>query len=225
VRTISREQRRDGAFQRRRSTFGEWVRADGRGGPPAEYGRYHLYVAKACPWASRALIVRRLKRLEHAISVCFAHPLRDDRGWAFPGPPFTDDLNGFDVLAEAYERSDPEYDARDSVPVLWDKHKGRIVNNESADIVRMLNREFDEWGDDSVDLIPPICAGRSIRSTSASTRRSTTACTRPASRRHRRPTTARSATSSSRWARWSSSSQRGAISRATASPRPTGACS
>jgi len=135
------------------------VRADGRGGPPAEYGRYHLYVAKACPWASRALIVRRLKRLEHAISVSFAHPLRDDRGWAFPGPPFTDDLNGFDVLAEAYERSAPEYDARDSVPVLWDKHKGRIVNNESADIVRMLNREFDEWGDDSVDLYPADLRG------------------------------------------------------------------
>jgi len=154
VRTISREQSDDGTFVRQDSTFRDWVRADGRDGLPAAHGRYHLYVAKACPWASRALIVRRLKRLEDAISVSFAHPLRDDRGWAFPGGPFSDDVNGFSFLAEAYERSDPGYDARHSVPVLWDKQEGRIVNNESADIIRMLNSEFDEWGDPAVDLYP-----------------------------------------------------------------------
>jgi glutathionyl-hydroquinone reductase len=154
VRTISREQHGDGAFVRQQSTFREWVRADGRGDLPAEHGRYHLYVAKACPWASRVLIVRRLKRLESTISVSFAHPLRDHRGWAFPGQPFSDEVNGFAFLAEAYERSAPGYDARHSVPVLWDKREGRIVNNESADIIRMLNSEFDEWGDDRVDLYP-----------------------------------------------------------------------
>ncbi|MDP2711229.1 MAG: glutathione S-transferase family protein [Solirubrobacteraceae bacterium] len=154
MRTISREQHGDGSFVRQDSTFRDWVRADGRGHLPAAHGRYHLYVAKACPWASRALIVRRLKRLEDAISVSFAHPLRDDRGWAFPGEEFRDDVNGFAFLAEAYERSDPTYEARHSVPVLWDKETGRIVNNESADIIRMLNSEFDEWGDDRVDLYP-----------------------------------------------------------------------
>jgi glutathionyl-hydroquinone reductase len=153
VRTISREQH-DGAFVRQDSTFRRWVRADGRGDLPAAAGRYHLYVAKACPWASRALIVRRLKRLEDTISVSFAHPLRDDRGWAFPGGEFRDDVNGFAFLAEAYDRTDPGYDARHSVPVLWDKQEGRIVNNESADIVRMLNSEFDAWGAAGVDLYP-----------------------------------------------------------------------
>jgi glutathionyl-hydroquinone reductase len=151
---ISREQHDDGAFVRQDSTFRAWIRADGSGDLPAAQGRYHLYVAKACPWASRALIVRRLKRLEDTISVSYAHPLRDDRGWAFPGGEFCDDVNGFAFLAEAYDRSDPDYDARHSVPVLWDKQEGLIVNNESADIVRMLNTEFDAWGDAGVDLYP-----------------------------------------------------------------------
>jgi putative glutathione S-transferase len=151
---ISREQHSDGAFVRRHSTFRDWVRADGRDGLPAATGRYHLYVAKACPWASRALIVRRLKRLERVISVSYAHPIRDERGWAFPGKPFTDAVNGFEFLAEAYEHSEPGYDARHTAPVLWDRQEGRIVNNESADIMRMLNSEFDEWGDRSVNLYP-----------------------------------------------------------------------
>lgn len=154
MQSIAREQQSDGAFVRQHSSFRESVRADGRGDLPAEHGRYHLYLAKACPWASRVLIVRRLKRLEGTISASFAHPLRDERGWAFPGGPHRDDVNGFALLASAYERSDPGYDARHTVPVLWDKQQGRIVNNESADIVRMLNAEFDEWGDARVDLYP-----------------------------------------------------------------------
>lgn len=154
MRIISREQQSDGAFVRRHSTFRDWVRADGRDGLRAERGRYHLYVAKACPWASRALIVRRLKRLEDVISVSYAHPLRDERGWAFPGGSFSDDANGFAFLAQAYEVSDRDYDALHPVPVLWDTRERRIVNNESADIVRMLNSEFDEWGDARVDLYP-----------------------------------------------------------------------
>jgi glutathionyl-hydroquinone reductase len=150
---ISREQR-GGRFVRQQSAFREWVTADGSSGLEAQPGRYHLYVAKACPWASRTLIWRVIKRLENVIAVSYAHPVRDERGWAFPGGPFHDDVNGFAFLAEAYERSRPGYDARVSVPVLWDRHEGRIVNNESADIIRMLNAEFDEWGDDSVDLYP-----------------------------------------------------------------------
>lgn len=150
---ISREQSEDGSFVRQRSTFRDWVRADGDG-LRAEPGRYHLYVAKACPWASRTIIVRKLKRLEDVVSISFAHPLRDERGWAFPGGEHVDEVNGFRFLAEAYERCDPDYDARHTVPVLWDKREGRIVNNESADIAVMLNGEFDAWGDADVDLYP-----------------------------------------------------------------------
>ncbi len=149
-----REQHSDGAFVREHSTLRRWVRADGSGDVPAEHGRYHLYVAKACPWASRALIVRQLKRLERAISISFAHPLRDERGWAFPGGQFHDGVNGFAYLAEAYARDEPGSDARPTLPVLWDKQEGRIVNNESADIMRMLNAEFDAFADDRVDLYP-----------------------------------------------------------------------
>ena len=97
----------------------------------------------------------RLKRLEGVITVSFAHPLRDERGWAFPGDQFRDSVNGFDHLAEAYERSEPGWGSRHTVPVLWDKHERRIVNNESGDIMRMLNAEFDAWADDRVDLYPP----------------------------------------------------------------------
>lgn len=89
---------------------------------------------------SDGAFVRRLKRLERTISVSIARPLRDERGWAFPGDRFHDAVNGFELLAEAYERSEPGYDARRSGPVLWDRHEGRIVNNESEDIMRMLNR-------------------------------------------------------------------------------------
>jgi len=119
------------------------VTADGSSGLPAVAGRYHLYAARACPWAHRTLIVRALKGLEDAISVSYVHPFRDARGWAFPGGRHVDDVNGFAFLAEAYARTDPGFSGRVSVPVLWDRETGRIVNNESADLVRMLGREFD----------------------------------------------------------------------------------
>jgi putative glutathione S-transferase len=145
---------RGGEFVRPDSPLREWVTADGSSGFEAEPGRYHLYVALACPWASRTLIVRRLKGLEDVVGVSSVHPFRDERGWAFPGGAFTDDVNGFAFLAEAYERTRPGFDGRISVPVLWDRRRGVIVNNESADIVRMLNTEFDAWGDPAVDLYP-----------------------------------------------------------------------
>ena len=145
----------DGEFVRQHARFRDWVTADGSSGYPAAPGRYHLYVALACPWSHRTVIVRKLKRLEDAIGISYLHPYRDDRGWAFDGEKFADDLHGWDYLSEAYEASAPGYDGRVSVPVLWDRETGRIVNNESADIIVMLNSEFDEWADTSVDFHPP----------------------------------------------------------------------
>lgn len=145
-----------GRWVRQQSRFRDWVRADGSGGLPAAPGRYHLYVSLACPWAHRTVIVRRLKGLEDVVSMSVVDPIRDERGWAFRegrghGP---DPVNGFRFLAEAYLASAPDFDGRVTVPVLWDRERGRIVSNESADIIRMLNAEFDEWGDDTVDFYP-----------------------------------------------------------------------
>jgi putative glutathione S-transferase len=152
--TLGPEASQDGEFVRQQSRIREWVSADGSTGFKAEPGRYHLYVALACPWSHRAVIVRKLKGLEDVIGISYIHPFRDDRGWAFPGGEFTDDLNGWEFLSAAYEATEPGYDGRVSVPVLWDRERGRIVSNESADIVRMLNSEFDEWADTSIDLYP-----------------------------------------------------------------------
>jgi putative glutathione S-transferase len=141
---------------RQDSRFRERVTADGSSGLRAEPGRYHLYVSLACPWAHRTVIVRRLKGLEAVIGLSVVDPVRDERGWAFRDVPGAgpDPVNGFAFLAEAYRVSDPAFDGRVTVPVLWDRVTGRIVNNESADIVVMLNAEWDEWGDGSVDLYP-----------------------------------------------------------------------
>ena len=144
-----------GEFVRQDSRFRDLVTADGSSPYPVAAGRYHLYVARACPWAHRTLIVRRLKGLEGTVDVSFAHPYRDARGWAFPGGDHVDGLNGFRFLAEAYERTDPSFDGRVSVPVLWDRVTGRIVNNESADIIVMLNSEFDAFAEHpELDLHP-----------------------------------------------------------------------
>jgi glutathionyl-hydroquinone reductase len=134
----------DGEFRRQESRFRSWISADGSGEFPAEAGRYHLYVSWACPWAHRAVIGRRLKRLEGAIGISVADPIRDDRGWAFTGGEYVDEVNGFRFLSEAYRAMHPDYDGRISVPVLWDTRSGRIVNNESGDILRMLNSAFGD---------------------------------------------------------------------------------
>jgi glutathionyl-hydroquinone reductase len=152
---LGREAAESGEFVRQDSRFRDLVTADGSSGFPAAAGRYHLYVCRACPWAHRTLIVRRLKGLEAAIDVSYVHPFRDGRGWAFPGGDHVDQLNGFSLLSEAYERTDPSFEGRVSVPVLWDHVGGRIVNNESADIIRMLNSEFDAFAEHpEVDLYP-----------------------------------------------------------------------
>jgi glutathionyl-hydroquinone reductase len=144
----------DGSFKRQDSTFRNWVTDDGSSEFPVEAGRYHLYVARACPWAHRTLIGRMLMGLEDAISVSFVNPLRDERGWEFTGDGFDDPVNGFRYLAQAYDATDPAYSARVSVPVLWDRSRGVIVNNESADILRMLSTVFAPLAAHPVELVP-----------------------------------------------------------------------
>ncbi|HEV7372819.1 glutathione S-transferase family protein [Arenibaculum sp.] len=145
-----------GAFKRESSVFRDWVSADGSTGFRAEPGRYHLYVSLACPWAHRTLVVRRLKRLDDVIGVSVVHPLMGEQGWSFGEyPGATGDLvNGKRHLHEIYTLARPDHTGRVTVPVLWDTQRRTIVSNESAEIIRMLNREFDAWGDASLDLYP-----------------------------------------------------------------------
>ncbi|HET9719482.1 MAG TPA: glutathione S-transferase C-terminal domain-containing protein, partial [Solirubrobacteraceae bacterium] len=144
----------EGAFRRPESRFRHWVADDGSSRFPPDAGRYHLYVARACPWAHRTIIGRRLMGLERAISISFVDPIRDERGWAFTGGRYGDPVNGFELLAEAYETTQPGFEDRVSVPVLWDREHRVIVNNESADILRMLCTVFAPLGEHPVELYP-----------------------------------------------------------------------
>ena len=144
---------RTGRFERQESRF------RGRVAEP-EAGRYHLYVCLACPWSHRAAIVRELKGLQDAIGISYAHPFRDERGWAFPGGAFTDDVNGWGFLREGYEATEPGFEGRVTVPVLWDEQEGVVVSNESQDIVRMLNADFDGLArNPELDLYPEELRG------------------------------------------------------------------
>jgi putative glutathione S-transferase len=146
---------RPGAWKRPQSRFRDHVTADGSSGFPAASGRYHLYVSLACPWAHRTIIVRRLKGLEEVIGLTIVDPIRDQRGWAFSGAPGTDldPLHGFDFLSEVYDLSEtgPHHV---SVPVLFDRETNRIVNNESSEIIRMLDSEFDAFTELRLELYP-----------------------------------------------------------------------
>jgi putative glutathione S-transferase len=144
----------DGAFHRQDSTFRGWVLDEPSAEFPLQSGRYHLYVARACPWAHRTIIARRLMGLQEAIGISFLDPIRDQRGWAFTGGEYVDPVNGFGLLREAYVASDVEYDLRVTVPVLWDTRTGVIVNNESADILRMLGTVFRPLARHPIDLCP-----------------------------------------------------------------------
>jgi len=133
-----------GAFVRQRYKFRDRFSADGKSGFPAVAGRYHLYVSFACPWAHRALIVRRLLGLEEVITMSVVDPIRDERGWAFRegnghGP---DPINGFHFLSEAYLQTDPTYDLRVTVPCIWDRQTGRLVTNNFPDITIDFETEF-----------------------------------------------------------------------------------
>src|ERR1700719_4878261 len=145
-----------GEFQRQEDVFREWISADGSTSYPAAAGRYHLYVSLACPWASRAVIFRKLKGLENAIGMTVVDPIRDERGWAFrDGAGHSKDpINGFEYLSEAYLATDPSYAGRVTVPVLWDKQTGRIVTNSDDDLLRILNSEFNAFTKSDLDLYP-----------------------------------------------------------------------
>jgi putative glutathione S-transferase len=151
-----------GRFVRQVSAFRNWVTPDGSPGPTgkggfkAEAGRYHLYVSLACPWAHRTLIFRALKGLEDMISVSVVNPLMGENGWSFdPGEGVVpDNVNGTRYLYEIYTKADPDYTGRVTVPALWDKQTGTIVNNESAEIIRMFNSAFDAVGATGPDFYP-----------------------------------------------------------------------
>jgi glutathionyl-hydroquinone reductase len=151
-----------GHFVRKDSQSRNWVTSDGRPGPSgkggfkAESGRYHLYVSLACPWAHRTLIFRKLKDLEPLISLSVVHWLMGVDGWTFDEGEgvIPDTVNGARYLHEVYSKAVPSYSGRVTVPVLWDKSTGTIVNNESAEIIRMFNSAFDACGATPGDYYP-----------------------------------------------------------------------
>jgi putative glutathione S-transferase len=151
-----------GRFIRQTSSFRNWVTQDGAPGPTgsggfqAEIGRYHLYVAYICPWASRTLMARQLKGLHNVIGVTVVDPRLSDQGWQFGAYPGADEdpLNGARYLHELYTLADAEISGRATVPILWDKNTATIVNNESADILRMLNSAFSGLVNQGPDLYP-----------------------------------------------------------------------
>ncbi len=151
-----------GRFERQEQAFRHWITPDGSAGPsgeggfPAEAGRYHLYVSYACPWAHRTLIMRALKALTDHIGVSVVNWYMGPEGWTFePGDGVVaDPLFGVKRLYELYLKADPAFTGRVTVPVLWDKARGTIVNNESADVIRMLGSAFDGAGAAVGDYYP-----------------------------------------------------------------------
>jgi putative glutathione S-transferase len=152
--SLGREGGDDGSFHRQDSRFRGWVTDDGSSDFPVEPARYHLYVSRACPWAHRTLIGRALMGLEDAIGVSYVDPIRDERGWTFSGGGYIDHAGDFEFLSQAYTATEPGFADRVSVPVLWDTETGTIVNNESADILRMLETVFAPLAAHPVDLYP-----------------------------------------------------------------------
>ncbi len=151
-----------GRFVRKDSAFRNWITPDGSpgssgtGGFKAEAGRYHLYVSLACPWAHRTLIFRKLKGLDSMIGVSVVHWLMLENGWTFEDGPgvVPDPIHGARFLYEVYTRAQPDYTGRVTVPVLWDKATGGIVNNESSEIIRMFNAAFNACGAAPGDFYP-----------------------------------------------------------------------
>jgi putative glutathione S-transferase len=153
---------KDGHFERRETAFRNWVTPDARPGPTgqdgfrASAGRYHLYVSLACPWAHRTLIMRALKGLDDIIPISVTHWLMADHGWTFAAGEgvIADPLYNSRYLSELYTQADDEYTGRVTVPILWDRHTQTVVNNESADIIRMLGSAFDQVGAKPGDYYP-----------------------------------------------------------------------
>lgn len=151
-----------GKFIRSVTQFRNWITPDGQAGPTgeggfkAESGRYHLYISLACPWASRTLIMRKLKGLEDHISLSVVHPLMLENGWTFEDGSgvIKDTLFNSDYLYQVYLKADPHYTGRVTVPVLWDKETNTIVSNESAEIMRMFNTAFNDITGNHDDYYP-----------------------------------------------------------------------
>ncbi len=147
-----------GEFVRKETVFHSWIKSDGSSDFRPETDRYHLYVSLACPWAHRTLIYRKLKGLESVISVDVVDPILPGQGWTFEqsSPGATGDtVNGLDILRQVYELASPGYDGVVTVPVLWDKAQKTIVNNESSEIIRMFNTEFQDLANNpELDLYP-----------------------------------------------------------------------
>lgn len=151
-----------GRFIRQTSSFRNWITVDGQAGPTgmggfkAEKGRYHLYVALICPWASRTLMVRQLKGLQEMIDITVVNPQLGNQGWQFGrfDGANLDEINGAEFMHQLYTKADPDFTGRATAPVLWDKQSGTIVNNESADIIRMLNTAFADLAPNNVNLFP-----------------------------------------------------------------------
>src|SRR5487761_2389928 len=158
---------KDGQFIRPTPRFRNYITTDGSPGPTgkggfaAEPDRYHLYVSLACPWAHRTVIFRKLKALESVISMSVVSPDMGRDGWTFDTASGStgDALNGKNKLSEIYVLAEPRYTGRVSVPVLWDKQRGTIVNNESPEIIRMLNSAFDAFTNAHTDYYPPALRG------------------------------------------------------------------
>jgi putative glutathione S-transferase len=156
-----------GAFVRPPSRFRHWVTPEGAAGPsgeggfPAEAGRYHLYIAIVCPWAHRARLLRKLKGLGDIVSMSICAPWRTDQGWEFDpaSEAWRDHLFGARYMHEIYTRADASYTGRVTVPVLWDKKRATIVNNESSEIIRMFNSAFDALTGNRSDFYPPALRG------------------------------------------------------------------
>ncbi len=153
---------KEGRFIRQTSSFRNWITKEGQPGPTgtggfkAEKDRYHLYVAYICPWASRTLMVRELKQLTSYITISAVNPVLTEQGWQFGGYPGSDldTLNDYQYLHELYTAADSTFTGRATVPVLWDKVNKVVVNNESADIIRMLSTAFDDLTGSTLDLYP-----------------------------------------------------------------------
>jgi len=151
----------EGEFKRMESFFRHWVTADGKAGPTgnagfkAEANRYHLYVSEACPWAHRTVIFRKLKKLENIIGISYVEAAMLDDGWTFTsGGKYQDNLYALKYAYELYQKADSNFTGQITVPILWDKKTNTIVNNESSEIIRMLNTAFNEFTDNKTDYYP-----------------------------------------------------------------------
>ena len=153
---------KDGRFNRPTTKFRNWITPDGSAGPSgeggfeAETGRYHLYISLACPWAHRTVIFRQLKKIENAVSMSVTSWHMGDQGWTFDTEEGSsgDIVNGAQKVSDIYLLADRKYTGRVTVPVLWDKKRRTIVNNESSEIIRMLNSAFDAFTNEHTDYYP-----------------------------------------------------------------------